>query len=252
MVEPIAYLIVALFAVGMAGSFLVADPRSPTSRALSALFAFLGIAFLMNIPAQARLFFTSRLSWTRCFSLIEIGVIASLFEWSLRVGRTQALPQADRRYSERLVRIGQAAALVYGAAGALLPAARAAVWNVAPHPRLLFEPAYYVFAAPFAVTIVIGAMLLVRLLRAELDPAERLRAVALYSAGPFWAAGMFLPWNWIPVSFAIGELIFLIGAIRYHVLQGQRGQFLARFLSPQLTRLVRERGLASALEQRRV
>jgi class 3 adenylate cyclase len=34
-------------------------------------------------------------------------------------------------------------------------------------------------------------------------------------------------------------------------MQGQRGQFLGRFLSPQVARLVRERGLAAAFERRR-
>ena len=44
-------------------------------------------------------------------------------------------------------------------------------------------------------------------------------------------------------------MIFLVGAVRYHVVQGQRGQFMARFLSPQVRSLVRERGLLRALEQ---
>ncbi len=55
-----------------------------------------------------------------------------------------------------------------------------------------------------------------------------------------------------PVTTAIGEIIFLGGAVRYHVLQGQRGQFLARFLSPQVARLVRQRGLVNATQQTRV
>src|SRR4029077_15039418 len=33
--------------------------------------------------------------------------------------------------------------------------------------------------------------------------------------------------------------------------QGQRGQFLSRFLSPQVVRVVRERGLASTMQQSR-
>lgn len=35
MIQPVAYLIVGLFAFGMAVSFCAADPQSPTSRALS-------------------------------------------------------------------------------------------------------------------------------------------------------------------------------------------------------------------------
>jgi class 3 adenylate cyclase len=89
-------------------------------------------------------------------------------------------------------------------------------------------------------------------LRAEIDPAERLRLIAVAFATPFWCAGMVLPAAWKPVSFAIGEVVFLAGAIRYHVLQGQRGQFLARFVSPQVVHLVRQRGLAGVVPQSRV
>jgi class 3 adenylate cyclase len=47
-----------------------------------------------------------------------------------------------------------------------------------------------------------------------------------------------------------GEMVFLVGAMQYLVLQGQRGQFLARFLSPQVEKLVRDRGLRHAVQHR--
>jgi class 3 adenylate cyclase len=40
--------------------------------------------------------------------------------------------------------------------------------------------------------------------------------------------------------------------VHYHVLQGRRGQFLSRFLSPQVARLVRERGLLNATQHNRI
>jgi class 3 adenylate cyclase len=40
----------------------------------------------------------------------------------------------------------------------------------------------------------------------------------------------------------------LIGAMHYHVLQGRRGQFLTRFLSPHVLDLVRRRGLRRAMQ----
>jgi class 3 adenylate cyclase len=48
----------------------------------------------------------------------------------------------------------------------------------------------------------------------------------------------------------VGQMVFLIGAMQYLVLQGQRGQFMARFLSPQVEKLVRERGLKNAVQHR--
>jgi adenylate cyclase len=250
--EPIAYTIVALIAVGMAAAFLAADPRAPTSRALSVMFLALGTVFLLNVPASEHLVFESRAPWTRLFALIEIVTIVAGEEWILRIGRTELGPGPERHRGERLLRVAQGCAVVYGLAGVLLPEQRLAVWNVRPSLALLQRPTYYVFLVPFGLSIGLATARITMLLRADLDRAERVRLVALGAATPFWCAGFFLGWRWNPLSFAIGEVVFLFGAIRYHVLQGQRGQFLARFLSPQLTQLVRERGLASVLAQRRV
>jgi adenylate cyclase len=47
----------------------------------------------------------------------------------------------------------------------------------------------------------------------------------------------------------VGEMVFLVGSVQYHVAQGQRGQFMSRFLSSQVAALVRERGLTGAMQQ---
>jgi adenylate cyclase len=250
--EPIAYAITALLAVGMAAAFFAADPRAPTSRALSLMLVALGTVFLLNVPASGGLLFASRASWTRVFSAIETVAIVAGQEWILRIGRTELGPGPERHRGERLLRVAQAFAVVYGLAGLIFPELRLAVWNVRPSLALLQRPAYYLFFVPFDLSIGLATVRIVMLLRAGVDRAERVRLAALVAATPFWCAGFFLGWHWNPLSFAIGEVVFLFGAIRYHVLQGQRGQFLARFLSPQLTKLVRERGLASVLTQRRV
>src|SRR3546814_10238298 len=62
-------------------------------------------------------------------------------------------------------------------------------------------------------------------------------------------AGFVLPVEGAAVSVIIGEIIFFIGSTHYHVLQGQRGQFMSRFLSPQVARLVAEQGLARAMQE---
>jgi hypothetical protein len=105
MIEPVGYLIVGLFGIGMGLAFFVADPEASTSRSLA--------LFWVLLP---------RVAMIRFFSSAEALIVATGLEWGLRVMR----------------------------------------------------------------------------------------------------------------AFAIGEVIFLVGAIRYHVVQGRRGQFLARFLSPQV------------------
>jgi adenylate cyclase len=250
MVEPIGFLIVGLFAIGMALSFLAADPHSPTSRPLCLLLGALGVSLPLNIPATGGLLL-GRSLWIRTFSFLELVTLAAAFEWILRIGRTEVSTEAETTSGERLLRMAQGLACLYGLAGMSFPTLRDQVWNVPSSLPLLHRSAFHLFAVPFNLSLALAGVRLVQLLRARLDPAERLRLVALMFAAPFWCAAIFLPPAWKPPSVAIGEVIFLAGAIRYHVLQGQRGQFLARFLSPQVVRLVRERGLASTMQQSR-
>jgi adenylate cyclase len=248
--EPTGYLIVGLFAAGMAVAFFAADPESPTSRPLSAFFALLGIVAVLNIPAYAGAL-APPAAWVRFFSVLEIGILASAFEQVLRIGRTETTGDPASAGGDRAVRVAQALAAVYGAVGVVLPGLRSEVWNVAWGPDVFRRPGFYLFAVPFNLALLLVGVRIVQLLRGRVDRAERLRLVALAVATPFWCSGLFLPARWKPVAFSLGEAIFLIGAIRYHVAQGQRGQFLARFLSPQVVRLVRERGLASTMQQSR-
>jgi class 3 adenylate cyclase len=74
--------------------------------------------------------------------------------------------------------------------------------------------------------------------------------LAFLAAAPFMASGLVLPPQQAPLGTAIGLLIFLVGAVQYHVTQGRRAQFLSRFLSPQVAEMVRERGLKSATDEK--
>ena len=252
MIEPIGYLIVGLFAIGMALSFLAADPHSPTSRPLCLLFGLLGVTFLMNIPASRALSGTLHTSWARMFAVVEVGVMTAGCEWILRIGRTEVASTRGQREKEWLLRASQGLALLYGLAGVAMPELRSRVWVASWTSGVVQQAGFYVFAVPFVLSLALAGIRVVQLVGAELDRAESLRLNALALATPFWCAGLFLPWMWKPVGFALGETIFLFGAIRYHVAQGQRGQFLARFLSPQLVRVVRERGLRSTMQRTRV
>ncbi len=64
------------------------------------------------------------------------------------------------------------------------------------------------------------------------------------------ATGIVLPPAIAPLSSAVGLLVLLVGSVQYHVTQGQRAQFLSRFLSPQVAELVTKRGLKSATDEK--
>jgi adenylate cyclase len=247
-VIPISFFIVGTFALGMALSFYAADPNSPTSRALAATFGMLGVTMLLNLPLEGGLIQHPGNIWAGIFSLLEAGIVITAEEWILRIGRTETGPEARSSMSPALLRVGQALAAAYGLIGVALPVARRQVWQaVMPD-----QPVFYLFAIPFFVSLALASGATIHVFRSKIDRAEKVRLRAMAAATPFLAAATLVPQLWKPATIAIGETVFLIGAIRYHVLQGQRAQFLARFLSPQLVRMVRERGLAGTMQQDRV
>jgi adenylate cyclase len=247
--EPAGFLTVGLFAGGMAASFLAADWRSPTSRALSAMFGLLGLAFLMNIPGYRNAFGGAE-NLIPLFSILELGIMVAGFEWVSRVGRT-AVPTATT-YEDWTIRVAQGMACLYGITGMLVPAVRARFWNVHWSSTLLGSPQFYLFALPFFVALTLAGARVIQLLRSPIDSSERVRLTAMVATTPCWVVGMFMGPSGRPVAWALGEVIFLTAAIRYHVIQGRRGEFLARFVSPPVVRLVREHGLRNAMPHDRV
>jgi class 3 adenylate cyclase len=252
MIDQSGPLIVAMVAIGMGLSFLAADPKTPTSRFLAAALGSFGLTVvtyalegLGAVPGQPLL-------WPRLHSVFEGLALASGFEWILRVGRTRPSADCESRAGEGLLRIAQVLAAVYIVMGLVFPAERAAYLDRGFDPGIFFEPMYYPLMIPFWVSIAFSSVRLHQLLRSDLDQAERIRLVAFAVATPFFAAPLIVPTQQGPFIAVTGELIFLAGAIRYHVMQGQRGQFLARFLSPQVARLVSERGLSTTMQQNRV
>ena len=233
-------LIPAVVATGMAISFFIADRKSPTSRTVSLAFCLLGITTFLSIPQHAGFLSGHHLLWASVFSIMSTTIFVTMYEWVLRIRRTQISDILALR-DERFLRAAQGLAILYGL-----------LWIVFPqrHDQLLngriSSPDYWLFAIPLFASLLLTAF---PLFRFNIDRAEMLRLEALGLAAPFLMSGLLLP-HWQALGTTIGEMIFLGGAIRYHVLQGQRAQFLARFLSPQVTNLVSRRGLA-AIEQTR-
>lgn len=84
------------------------------------------------------------------------------------------------------------------------------------------------------------------------DRAEALRGVSFALGAPFMASSIFLPPALAPFAGITGLMILLVGAVQYHVTQGRRAQFMARFLSPQVAQMVSQRGLKSATDEQTI
>jgi adenylate cyclase len=249
----IANAVVALVAIGMGIAFFVADPRAPTSRALALFLVAMGIA-IAGVELLELAFGRPGPLWVEIADVVfETLAFLAAFEWGLRVSRTVPGAAARRQTGERAVRLAQALVLVYAALAVAYPELRAEGFGPGAGGADLGRASFYLFAVPLlaaGLLIVFAAALLAG--GPQPDRAESVRVIGLICAGPFLIAALMLPNAWVPISVAIGEVIFLISAIRYHVMQGERGQFVARFMSPQVAELVRSRGIRNAMQTDRL
>lgn len=247
-----APVIVALLAIGMALAFVLADRRSPTSQAQAAFLTFTGVAIAIDvlwvIPMRAR---EGVVPWEGVLVLPQVLSFIYAYEWVLRVRGTMSSNNLNTKGPDRLLRMGQALALVYGAAAVAFPQWRADHFsNLVLDTGEKIHPSFWIFFTPMALSLLLGTAGTLFTLNRRPDRAESRRLVAFALGAPIMAAGVVLPAQIAPLMTTIGLLALLIGSVQYHVTQGQRAQFLSRFLAPQVAELVTRRGLKSATDEK--
>jgi class 3 adenylate cyclase len=252
MIDTTPHIITSLLAMGMALAFIVADRNSPTSRALALFLVSIGLSIGIGSQIAYPLHYRGEIhAWDGVFAIPEAMAFFFAYEWILRVRRT--IPAAGLKTSgpDKLLRIAQALVVFYLLAAFVYPRLRVEEFlNAGFHEA--FErgsPEFWLFALPLTLSLALSLFSGLLMLRRRPDRAESLRLLAFALAAPFMASGVVLPNNMAPVSTAIGLLIFLVGAVQYHVIQGQRAQFMSRFLSPQVAQMVGRRGLKSATDE---
>ena len=242
------YALVALVALGMALAFIVADRNSATSRALAVAFAFIGISVDLGIVVGVQ--YPVPVWVTGWFGVSEAVAMVALLEWILRVRRTVPAGSLDTRAGDAMLRAGQAAAVLYALLSVALPEVRAREFlGALADAQPLSLLGFWAFAGPIAFGSFCGLAGMVLLLNRRPDRPERVRLIAMIVAIPFLAGALVVGLRYSALVMTIGLLCFLVGAVEYHVLQGQRGQFMSRFLSPQVAELVNRRGLARAMQE---
>ena len=245
-----APIIVSLLALGMSLSFVVADRGSPTSRTLAGFLAAVGVSIALNVlvalPMHARGEFPI---WDGIFALPETLAFILAAEWIYRVRQTIPAGTLKTRGADRLLRVAQILAAAYGAMALAMPQVHYHQFNnVFRDAEDTIRPGFWLFAVPLILALLLVTVAGLFMLRRRPDQAEALRGLAFLIAAPFMASGILLPIGLAPISTAIGLLILLVGAVQYHVTQGRRAQFMARFLAPQVADMVSRRGLKSATD----
>src|SRR3546814_2638844 len=87
-------------------AFVSADRRSPTSRALAATYAYIGLSIYLNLVWTGK--DLDLPWWTAWFALPEAAATITMLEWVIRVRRTVPVePDLDARFGDRVLRSGQ-------------------------------------------------------------------------------------------------------------------------------------------------
>ena len=247
-----ASIIVALLALGMAMAFVLADRRSRTSQALSIFLALTGFSIAIDVLWIAPMRIEQGIVfWEGVLDLPQALGIVFAFEWVLRVRQTIPSANLNTQGPNRLLRIAQGLALLYGLLAIAMPTLHATHFgNLVLFPGEHVHWSFWVFFTPLGLSILLGTAGTLFTLFRRPDKAEVRRLVAFAIGGPIMATGIILPPAIAPLSSAVGLLVLLIGSVQYHVTQGQRAQFLSRFLAPQVAELVTKRGLKSATNEK--
>jgi class 3 adenylate cyclase len=252
MIDTTSHIVTSLLAMGMALAFIIADRSSPTSRALALFLVSVGLAIGVGSQiAYPRHFYGIVSWWEGVFAIPEAAAFYFAYEWILRVRRTVPAAGLKTQGPDRLLRVAQGLVGFYLAASIACPLLRVEKFTNAGFSEA-FErgtPEFFLFALPLTLSLVLGLFSALLMLRRRPDRAESVRLIAFAVAAPFMASGVVLPPSIAPVSTAFGLLVFLVGAVQYHVIQGQRAQFMSRFLSPQVAQMVGRRGLKSATDE---
>lgn len=243
------HTLVSLVALGMALAFITADAASRTSQALSASLGSTGLAIFLNVSLIDRA--EQAPTWSGWLAIPESIALIAMLEWLLRVRRTlPARPGMNTRGGDQLLRVGQCSAALYSVFAIAAPDLRLQYFvRASTRPESWSDWQFWLFAGPIEFAALTGFVAILLLLNRKPDRNEKIRVLAMASAVPFFLAGFVLRTDYAAVSCVIGEMIMLIGSVRYYMEQGQRGQFMARFLSPEVARLVGERGLTRAMQE---
>lgn len=256
MLDATAGNIAALMALGMALAFVIVDFRSPTSRWLALFLASLAASIATSVnfirvnPALFEMQGQATPWWLGLPAVASALAVVTSAQWLHHVRRTIPAGNLNTTMGDYSLRVAQVLAVVYAGLAMYEPSWLAQYFlGALMQPEHMLNWRFLVMAVPFglALFLVIDSALVT--LRRKPDVAEKIRLIGICLATPFLVSGLVLPFEIAPYGVSVGLIIVLISAVQYYILQGQRGQFMTRFLSPQVANMVRRSGLQDALSE---
>lgn len=246
-----APVVVALTALGMSLAFVLADRRSPISRAMASFLAMVGMSIALAVLIAEPLHRMRGVAfWDGLFALPEALAFYFAAEWLYLVRQTIPAGKLNTRGADNFLRVAQGLAGLYGVLSLLFPHERLEYFiNILRDNVLTVHPWFYGFAVPLVLALLLMTASGLLMMNRRPDRAEAVRGLTFLIGAPFMAASLILPLHIAPIASTIGLMICLVGGVQYHVTQGRRAQFMARFMAPQVAAMVSRRGLRSATEE---
>lgn len=245
--------VVGISGVGVALVYFIGDPRSAATRALAFTVGMVGIANALY-PPQAVMYPDGVDTWWIVrLPILDALVMGGLFVWMIRVARAAQPTQRALRWIRRCAWAFGGVTLLYLLLGALYPTERMTRFLFCVGlPEGCSGPYFALFAVPVSLmgSLLVAAGLIVFAQR--IDEAERQRVVCVALAAPLFFANYVLPPGYNVLTSLPALFIFLIGGVRYHTIQGERGRFLSRFLSREVVEQVADRGLAYTMQPQKL
>ncbi len=240
-----------LGAMGLA--FLLADPKTPTSRALAISLLLGGLSITANTLHQGIGIAAAPYGLPYLVPSLDAAAIVAAYEWVARLRRTTPDKTGlNTRFGDAAIRVAQLCVLVYWTLATVYPEERFQHFlGGLTLDMSQTSTWFYLFTLPLDLSVMLAGASMLLLLNRQLDRAERKRLIAVCVAMPVMLVGYVLPPIWAPFITVVGAMILLVGAIQYHVDQGRRSEFLSRFLSPDVAAMVRGEGLEAVRRETR-
>lgn len=245
--------VIGISGVGVALTYFTGDPRSPATRALAFAVAMVGLANASYPPQYVLHPDGVDTWWLVRLPILDALVMIGLFLWMIRVARAaQPTPRA-LRWIRRCAWLFGGVTLLYLVLGAMFPTERMTRFLFClGHIEGCSGPYFALFAVPVSLmgSLLVAVGLIVYAQR--IDEAERQRVICVALAAPLFFSNYVLPAGYNVLTSLPALFIFLIGGVRYHTIQGERGQFLGRFLSREVVQQVANRGLAYTMQPQKL
>lgn len=234
-VTTIPFNLIGLLSIGLGSAFYWLDRDERTSQMLGLFLGSIGFSVLaganfLRVAEDHLLFHTA---------LMAIPTAASFIfgpEWIRAVRARIPAGKYNTNFGDNLLRIAQGFGLIYLGLALAFPLQHQTLFNLGVSGDITSTQnlKLLMIGLPLVLSVPVSALALIITFRRQVPLGEKRRLAAFGIAVPFLGTGLVVGPEHAAYVMLIGQLFLVVGAIQYHILQSQRGDFMQRFLPSQV------------------